>query len=186
MPLSIDYPGGPPDPIQAEDLPRVRVANPAVPDVERQFADLPGTGGQLGAWDAGMVPDAKYTWEQEGVPNRAENHFQGIQRLSGSRLAVISAGDAVDRVSQLLLLELASRPDGGPWRSNLKSGKPLKKDRLIGMLAVEHTDYWHAGGIALLGDVLAVPLEAYNPDRSRVVFLSLADPFNPKLEGDPL
>src|SRR5207245_11195874 len=115
-----------------------------------------------------MVPDAKYTWEQEGVPNRAENHFQGIQRLSGSRLAVVSAGDAVDRVSQLLLLELASRPEGGPWRSNLKSGKPLKKDRLIGMLAVERTDGWHAAGIALLGDGVAGTREASNTARSPV------------------
>jgi hypothetical protein len=38
-------------------------------------------------------------------------------------------------------------------------------------------ELWHAGGISLLGDILAVPLES--DTRSKIVFLHMLDPENP-------
>jgi hypothetical protein len=77
--------------------------------------------------------------------------------------------------SQLALVERQPTMTHGSWGA----GAP-DAGRVVGLLAIERGAYWHAGGIALLGDLLAVPLERYEPDaQSRVVFLSLAQPLAP-------
>ena len=177
------YPGQTVAPASGDEVTRMSFADPPVPDVAAQFNALPAVGTRLPFLDAGLIPGEKYTSDQEGTDNVVGNHFQGIQRIPSTPYAILSMADwedpLTDAASQLALVERQPAVAGGSWGA----GAP-DSGRVVGLLALERGPYWHAGGIALLGDLLAVPLECYEPDdRSRVVFLSMAQPLAPALLG---
>ncbi|MGH7553680.1 MAG: hypothetical protein ACREMQ_11705, partial [Longimicrobiales bacterium] len=96
-----------------------------------------------------------------------------IQRLRDGRHFVISGGDLNEPASHAFIARIASGQGVGPWGCNiLLSREPSLGDSVVRTLAFDR-DLWHAGGLALLGDVLAVPIEG--DLRSRIIFIDLGD-----------
>ena len=149
-------------------------------DVPGMFARLRTDGDLLSATDSGVFTGDRafrYTdLNQQGL-NAGINHLQGFVRLGQGRFLALSGGDSTEAVSHLFIFRLDSRPAQGPWGSNLiQTGRPADIDGLVRVVALEH-GLWHAGGLGLLGDVLAIPLEGTG--QSKVIFLHMADPLNP-------
>ncbi|MEO8451764.1 MAG: hypothetical protein ABI647_18380 [Gemmatimonadota bacterium] len=136
---------------------------------------------RLGSWDMDKFPNPAYMFQNVGG-GETQSHFQGIQRLEKHNLLVISGGDLKHKVSHLFLVECDPRSTWGPLGSNLwKSPRtPPDGDRLRRVFAIDR-DGWHAGGISVLGDIIAVPLEG--PVPAHVVFLDLSDPMAPRWIG---
>jgi len=153
---------------------------PEVPDVEHAYRSLFTIGDHLAVRDADLIPGSRYTSVNVGGVNRAICHLQGIQRLSGrnGKYLVVSGGDPLQPASHLFVAELGSGRVRRPLGSNvLLSRDAPDGDRLVKTIAIDR-EYWHGGGMAVLGDVVAVPLES--DTRAKVVFLDLADPLHPR------
>ena len=178
MTLSTEYPGDIPSTDDMEGLELVH-HNRLIADVPLEFARLTTTGERLTIRDDDeLIPGDKYTWRNSDT-NYARNHLQGIQRLGETGLLVLSAGDAMDRVAQLLFVRTAAATRLGPMGTNVLFGDPPDTDQLIGMVLLDTEDYWHAGGMSLLDDILAIPLEASHLGTSKIVFLNVANPRDP-------
>jgi hypothetical protein len=121
------------------------------------------------------------------TPVSSSDHWQGVQRPmsgQGKYLVVSRRG----RHKMLDVVEMGSRRAGGvPFLSNRSApGRdavatvPPTSDRIVAELA-QDPGFDHAGGLQLLGDVLAIPLE--NGTASRVVFFDVANPRVPRRLG---
>ncbi len=122
------------------------------------------------------------------------HHWQGVQRpmSGGGRYLVVSRSLETESTDvSFVVVEMASRNDDGlRFRSNrlapsidFDSTPPPLEDTVVAIVPHE-VGYLHAGGIQLLGNVLAVPFETGNPT-SKVVLFDLADPLNPvRLENE--
>jgi hypothetical protein len=72
---------------------------------------------------------------------------------------------------------MGSRRANGPWGSNLVfKARPPEDDGLVAVVTLDK-NRWHAGGLAALGDILAIPV--YGDGLSEVVFLHVAEPESP-------
>lgn len=115
---------------------------------------------------------------REGI-NEARNHFQGIQRLRKGKYIVISGGDVTEPVSHLFVIRMNTRREKGPMGSNLLfSIIPDASDEVVKIIPLDK-EYWHAGGLSLLGDILVIPLES--DKKSKIIFLHMLEPENPEL-----
>jgi len=171
----------------------------SVDHVEAEFARLRGRGEYLAAHDGGRIDPWRYTWHNLNN-NGSENHFQGMQRLASGKFLAISGGDWRTSTSHVFIVRMGSRRKRGPWASNTtaKDKRPPDGDRIVGVVGIDG-QMWHAGGMDVLGNVLAVPVEYPPPGslplrrlanlqlpnhgaraRSRVVFLDLSNPESPK------
>ena len=158
--------------------------NPPVQNVLKEYRKIRVDGDYLRAHDGNEIPKMRYT---ANVDNKLGlgNHFQGIQRLRRGQYIAISGGDPRDNdfrpASHVFIIRMASRPRGsGPWGSNIiRSQIPRIDDRIVQTIGIDE-DLWHAGGLSVCGDILAVPIESSEPEESRIVFYSLHDPENPK------
>jgi hypothetical protein len=173
------YPGAKPSRwTAARTLPRN--TNPPVDDVALQFGRLNPVGDYLALHDDDLIPGRKYTETNYG-PNRAKNHFQGIQRLGppNDDCVVISGGDFVAQRSHLFVCRVESRPKGRAFGTNLRfSRTPPPADRVVRVLALD-SRYVHGGGMSLAGDLLVIPLEDAAAGASKIVFLDMTDPADP-------
>jgi hypothetical protein len=154
----------------------------ALDNVEGRFRRLSTRGDHLAAVDSGVFKPpryVRYTWiEEEG--NVGRNHLQGLQRR-GNYLFV-SGSDATEPTSHIFIIHMASRPANGSWGSNLLfRAVPDPADGLVRVVALDR-DLSHAGGLSLLGDILAVPLEGDEKRKlgSKVIFLHVGNPQEPK------
>jgi hypothetical protein len=159
---------------------QINDSNPDITDVRSAFRKIQSKGDYMAAWASDHIPGNRYALDPAGQ----DNHFQGIQRLRQGNYMVISGGDPNDMQggprSHLFIIKTASRSEMGGWRSNvIKDGKPPNQDKIIKTIGIDST-LWHAGGISVLGDILAVPIERNNPDPSRIVFFHLNAPENPE------
>jgi hypothetical protein len=160
----------------------INTAPPPLADIPGAFDRIAPQGEVLAAWDSGVFRtgrEYRYTGQNLQGVDAGINHFQGVARLGrgGQAFLVLSAGDSTELVSQLFVIRMGSKPVHGPWGSNLRvRGTPPDEDGLVRVIALDR-NCWHAGGLGLLGDVLAVPLEGRG--RSAVRFLHVADPLNP-------
>lgn len=164
--------------------------NDFVRDIREAFDGLRVRGDFITVWDGGAIPVPRYTGENYGQ-GRAVIHFQGVQRLRTGQHLLVSGGDKLQPTSHVFVLHLgsavAAAAGAGPLGSNvLWSRDPDRLDVLAQIIGIEE-DRWHAGGIGLLGDILAVPLEgigtldgAGQQIPSKVVFFHLADPMEPR------
>jgi len=101
--------------------------------------------------------------------NRADNHFQGVQRMGDT--LIISAGDWNEPAAHLLVVALEEGDEGLPVGGRLEK-----------VFAID-TVRPHAGGIQRLGELLGVPLEGGGDGRSEVRFLRVANPRSPAFVG---
>jgi len=154
----------------------MKTRKPTVVDVPSAFGDIRQRGHFLAAHDGGKFTDPRYT---SSVKNKGGlgNHFQGIVRVG--KHVVISGGDKHPgtRRSQLFVVEMASLRRDAPFRSNLwHETVPPSRDKVVKAVAIDE-DYWHAGGLAATGDLLAVPIESGK--RSQIVFFDVSAPSAP-------
>ena len=144
-------------------------------------------GDYLQAW-ADAIPGFRYTANHRNKLGLG-NHFQGIQRLRRGQYFVVSGGDphkgeGFGPGSHVFVVKMGSRGAAGPWGSNiLTESRPRaspKRDKIARIIGVDRT-LWHAGGMAVVGDILAVPVETSSPrGKSKVVFFNMADPEKPQ------
>ncbi len=174
------YPGREPDEWKTGDSePDTRQRK--VADPPEAFAALRFTGDYLSAHDDGLVPGKKFTKKNHGE-NRARNHFQGVQRFEqgNNSYLLITGGDVVIHTSILFVIEMGSRGGNGAYGTNvLTSAKPPKEDRLVSLTELS-TKHWHSGGMCLLGNVFAIPVEDDRDNTSEIWFLDLSDPLKPR------
>ncbi len=138
-------------------------------DVRQEFLKMRTHGDQLGFWQGAGFPSFGYNWPQAG------SHFQGIQRARTGPYLFVSGSS--DRVSHLFVVKLGSRPGSGRFRSNrLTTNLPPQQDVVIKTVDIS-SDYTHAGGIQVIGDVLVVGVEEGNG--SKVVFYDVKNPEMP-------
>ncbi len=173
----MQYPGDVPA-LRSSQLPLPVDANPPIDDVIHTFGRVRSIGDFLGCKDGGEFPRHRYT-RKNFSGNRSKIHFQGVQRSRTGRFLFLSGDDFEEKTSQLFVLEFGSRSDAGPWGSNVVfDDKPPTSDRLVGTFALNQ-GLWHGGGMALCGDILAVPVE--DDKKSEILFLDVATPIEPKL-----
>jgi hypothetical protein len=127
-------------------------------------------------------------------PPPGDEHFQGIARSTRTGISpilyVTRSGnkDNPEYYGSIMVVEMNSRPtDGERLRSNRLSKEdetletePPSVDKCIKNIAF--SDYEHVGGIQMVGDILAVPLEGRANDdlpEGKVVFYNCSDPKNP-------
>jgi len=148
-------------------------------EVVRAFKTLRDRAEHIGSWDMARIPHPMYVFQNfDGGDTRT--HFQGIQRLGHHPLLVVSGGDRKNKVSHLFLVQCDARSSWGPLGSNLWKGpRPPTQDRLRRIIGLDR-DHWHAGGISVLGDIIAVPLEGKEKGNARIVFLDLSTPTIPR------
>ena len=150
---------------------------PTFTDVHAAFNDISPRGDPFSAQDGALFPPYTYTPEQDGDLNEARNHFQGVARLRRGKYLVVSGGFATGKRkgSHLFVVRMGSRPADGIWGSNVVlQAEPGSDDTTLHMHRL-HSSHWHAGGLSLLGDILAVPLEG-GASGSQVAFLHAKDP----------
>jgi len=152
--------------------------------VVAQFQALSERGDALG-FGIGTSPDPTVS-----------NHYQGIARSHGPGRPYFFITRSDDGPANLLVVSMESRPTNGErLRSNrLQRGKdtddtpPPSNDKVVFWYPFYSVYGWpsykHAGGVQLLGDVLAVPLEDpfYTETRERlIVFFDVSDPLSPQI-----
>jgi hypothetical protein len=154
------------------------VAGDEVVDLPGQFFGAAEIGERLAVWPNRLANWPRYT-DTGDNGGGLDNHFQGFQRLGVPGYAVLSGGDPHAPRSHLFVMRMASRGSAAMWGSNLlESSLPPANDVFVSRLDLNAT-LWHAGGMALLGDVLAIPIENSDAGGSRVEFLDLRDPTRP-------
>jgi hypothetical protein len=168
-----------------------------VTHVEAELARIRSRGEYLAASDGGQIAPWLYTMLDEN-DNGVQNHFQGVQRLRHSKFLAISGGDWRTPMSHLFIVKMHSRNRVGPWGTNVfASNDPPLKDAIVKTIGIDSV-MWHAGGMDVLGHILAVPVEYAQPgalrdlanlpmpdhgpvDRSRVVFFHMRNPTKPQM-----
>jgi hypothetical protein len=154
------------------------VAGGDVVDLPGQFFATAERGERLAVWPNRLANWPRYTDTSENGGG-LDNHFQGFQRFRVPGYAVISGGDPRAPRSHLFVLHLGSRGAAAMWGSNLiEDSMPPVNDVFAARIDLNPT-LWHAGGMALLGDVLAVPVENSDGGGSRVEFFGFRDPARP-------
>ena len=80
-----------------------------------------------------------------------DNHFQGVQKVPGEEAYIISGGDLRRKESHIFV---------------------MKKQKVVKKIVLGKSPYWHAGGIQMAGQYLAVPIEDFKKNvKSKVIFL---------------
>ncbi len=144
-----------------------------IPDVSTALLRLARRGAPLGFHLAGAESVGGY-----------HRHWQGVQRTgaSGETYLFVSRSGSPTAV---LIAALASRPsDGGPlgatWSPDTLDqveGSPPDTDRVVARIPFD-SGFVHAGGLALSGTVLAVPMDGGG--RSQVVLFDVDHPERPR------
>lgn len=158
-----------------QNITNVNSAQPPVKNVEAAFARISRRGDYFSVHPNGGLPRWLYTQSGENNNNGYQNHFQGIQRLQEKNHLVISGGDWRNSKSDLFIVKIGSRPEKGAWWSNIITAQdPPQSDAIIASIELDKKN-WHAGGMDVQGDILAVPLE-YSPPDSIVDLFGIKPP----------
>ncbi len=154
--------------------------NRKISDAAAEFQRISIHADHLAANDGVLFSDKRrfrYTHVNRKGINKAKNHFQGIQRLRKGKYLVISGGDGTEPASHVFVIKMETRISTGPWGSNLlMSNRPKESDNIVKTIPLSN-EFWHAGGLSILGDILAVPIEGEK--KSRIVFLHMLNPEDP-------
>lgn len=138
------------------------VVPPVVQDVEAAFASISVHGRHLTASANGRIPEPSY---RVSFKNRFGlwNHFQGVQRLAGTDYLVVSGSNPRSSQSQFFVIRQDESGTGAVVAS-------VDVDPVM----------WHAGGLSLLGAILAVPIYGGSPRHAKTVFYDLGNPEQPR------
>lgn len=153
--------------------------NVCIADVVAAVQALPDHGARLAFW-LDDQPPATY-------PLPAFNHWQGVQRLGGQRsqhLVTSRSFSGSGPAPVFSIARLASRSDsGGPLGSNVAPSLPHAGDAVVStswgprVPPTFYPQFRHAGGIQVLGTLLAVPYQ--EGGNSEIVFYDVSNPAHP-------
>jgi len=155
--------------------------NPKVKDVIESFKALPWKAQHIDCHTVGVF---KGTEAYQGIKRR-KIHYQGIIRTRDGNHLVLSGGDNKLRFPQIFILSLSSHIQNIPNRQISKRSKeafgtnklfgdvPLL-DSLMEIKKFRKTDSWHAGGMDVCGDILAIPIEDSKRNTSKIKFINLS------------
>ena len=140
---------------------------PVVDDVEAAFARIQPRAEHVTACTNGLIPRPLY---RTSLPNffGLRNHFQGIQRLDAPGYVAISGSNK--QGADLFIVRLTDTANPSDCEGD---------GRVVARVALDPV-MWHAGGLSLLGPILAVPLHGGAPRRGQVAFYDLSDPESPR------
>lgn len=142
---------------------------PCVPDVARALGELPHRGRPFGFHLIDEAPLGGFL-----------RHWQGIQRATtaGARHLFLSRSGSGTAV---IVVQIASHPGGqGPLAGSRARGAPPAEDRVVARIPFD-AGFAHAGGLSLVGGVLAVPMDSRHG--SRVAFYDVDEPEHPRRLG---
>jgi hypothetical protein len=134
--------------------------------VEAAFARIEPRGEHLTACANGLIPRPLYRASLANLWG-LRNHFQGIQRLPQPGYLVMSGSSK--QGSDLFIVRLARDED--PERAC--DGEVVARILVDDVMS-------HAGGLSMLGSVLAVPVHGGSPRNAKVLFYDLVDPEQPR------
>ena len=140
----------------------VGIAPPVIDDVESAFARIQVRGEHLTVRANGLIPKPRYRVSLRNLFG-LWNHFQGIQRPQQSNYLVVSGSNPRSSRGELFVIR------------NDESGA----GEVVANIDVDPV-MWHAGGLSMLGSILAVPLHGGSPLHAKVVFYDLATPEQPR------
>ena len=143
---------------------------PCLPDVPGALAAVERHGRAFGFHLAGSEPVGGY-----------RRHWQGIQRPAfgeTSHFFVSRSGSG----TAVLVIRLGSHGDiGGRLGTDSIATTPPEEDRVVARIPFD-SGFGHAGGLSLVGAILAVPMDGGK--RSKVVFFDVSDPEAPRRLGE--
>jgi len=198
-----DYPGIPHALLKDDSrLKNLNYENPKLDNVEKAFKKIAKSGNFLAVNVNKFIKKRRYNGGNRGG-TVAKTHFQGMSRVRNGRSFIFSGGDYSDSAAQIFSATVDHFRDNinfpagmsnvvkgkilrGPIGSNLfDDGDAPDSDKLnfitqINDRVVDGEDgkgYWHAGGVSVAGDILAVPLESN--DASMIRFFSIKNPNKP-------
>lgn len=128
----------------------------------------------------GLIPKPGYS---TSFRNRwgFRNHFQGMQRLPDRNYIVLSGSNTNAPMGNLFIIRLGSRREKGDWASNIMiGGKPSATDEMVKNIEIDSV-MWHAGGLSVLGNILAVPIYGGKPLNGKLIFYDMSDPETPQM-----
>lgn len=155
-------------------------------NVKAQFDSLNSVGERLAVEVPPKDEFADHRYSVRHKHGGQDNHIQGVQRIGDSNHLLISGSYPYDNSrADLFVVRFASKAaDPGPWGSNLvHSRDPKSADTLVNYFKMD-AEYWHPGGLSLLGSVLAVPFEN-DPGQSKIAFYDMSAPEQPKALSTP-
>jgi hypothetical protein len=141
---------------------------PLLEDVETAFARIPTDGEHLTACVNGSIAKPLYRASLSNHFFGVRNHFQGIQRLADTGYLAISGSNR--HGSDLFIVRLGRQHDPEHCTADGRIAARITVDPVMG----------HAGGLSMLGSILAIPVHGGTPREARVVFYDLADPEHPR------
>src|SRR5262249_44860442 len=126
-------------------------AETCIASVASKFAGVPWQGQRLIIWDD-LVPAGEYRTPFPGCGNCPAQHFEGVARSpKGPYLFVTGRGQGS---SHLFTIKVDKAGISGRWGAN--SGG--SNERFVWKGDIE-PNFDHAGGLSLMGDFAAIPLE---------------------------
>ncbi|NIR49414.1 hypothetical protein GWO43_12980 [candidate division KSB1 bacterium] len=162
-------------------------SNPTVANVQKAFSQIAENGRDMAAGDGEEIRGRRYTahiFNSLGF----DNHFQGMCRLCNHDYLVVSGGDPHEPMSHLFVIKMNSGNENGRWRSG-NGENTAEEDKIVATIPVDR-EKWHAGGMSVLGDIVAVPVYSAKPKyrifggkvpiNSKVVFYNFAKPEAPE------
>jgi hypothetical protein len=133
-------------------------------DVKAAFSRIETRGAHVTACASGLIPKPQYRTTLTNFPFGLRNHFQGIQRLLQPGYLAISGSNR--HGADLFIVHLGKEPSGCEGRVVAR----VKLDDVVR----------HAGGLSVLGSILAVPMHGGSPRVGKVVFYDVAEPESPR------
>ena len=112
-----------------------------------------------------------------------DNHIQGIVRVPGTSTFVLSGGDRYVKEANLFIVNVASSDGKAMLQKNFQKDNARDASLVDGFdqkLDIGTTAYWHAGGLAIVDKILAVPIENPKTKTSKIMFYDMTDSAHPK------
>lgn len=168
----------------------------ALDNVEGAFRSIQKNGNYMASRVNDKIPDVEYNSYVIKALKKFSNHFQGIKRLYKSNYFAFSGGHSKTKQALLVIAKMGSRPKRNALRSNIVGpnipDENTNVDKITTVLQVNKSPdqvnlsinkkFWHAGGLGLYGDILAVPIEGEKGLKgSQILFYSVKNPEKPKL-----
>jgi hypothetical protein len=141
---------------------------PVLDDVEAAFSRIETGGAHVTACTSGQIPKPLYRSSLTNYLFGLRNHFQGIQRLPQPGYLAISGANR--HGSDLFIVRFEEDDDQQSASCESEVVARIDVDDELG----------HAGGLSMLGSILAVPLYRGSPRTAKVVFYDLGQPESPR------
>jgi hypothetical protein len=164
-------------------------ASQCLENVEQSFKNVKSQVTPLAIWTHDIFDRGSY---QQLIKTRfgLDNHMQGIVRVPDSSVMILSGGDRYIKEANLFIATLSATNDESHFTKNFKTKKghdAPEDDSFVSRINLESEEFWHAGGLAVLDHLLAVPVENPKENKSKIMFFDLTDPLSPqKLEVEIL